>query len=255
MTQTQPPSISVPFGGRDVSTAEKPHLVDGVFARVAERYDMMNDAMSLGLHRRWKDMACRGLLARTRANQPTVLDVGAGTGDLAMRLLKSHADARLVLLDPNPSMSAVAEARLIDAGMLGRFDICQAYAEQLPFAHGSMDAAIAGFSMRNTTDLDAALAEIFRVLRHDAPVRVLEFTQVPTPGWRQLYHLWRDGALPRIGAVIANNPEDYRYLAESIARFPDAPTLAARMRAVGFFAVRHKLLAGGIVALHEGWKP
>lgn len=246
----------VNFGHRTVRADEKQPLVDEVFHGVAARYDLMNDAMSFGLHRRWKDMACRGLARTTPAH---LLDVGAGTGDLAMRLLRAnplraHSDAPISveLCDPNPAMTAIARQQLENAGFLGRFAITTAYAEKMPYPDTQFDGAIAGFSMRNTTDLAGALHEIARVLRPNARFRVLEFTQVPNPLWAKAYAAWRDHALPRIGQLIADNADAYRYLAESIERFPRAEALSEMMEANGFGNVQHRLLAGGIVALHQG---
>ena len=239
---------SVDFGFRDVPREDKARLVRGVFESVAPRYDLMNDLMSLGLHRLWKAALVRALRPRPGM---ALLDVAGGTGDIAAAAAARGAGA--VVVDINEDMATAGRDRALDRG---RLDIgwAVADAEALPFPDMSQDAVTIAFGLRNVTGRKQALAEMRRVLKPGGRFFCLEFSQVETPALRALYERYAFDALPRLGALVAGDADAYRYLAESIARFPDREALAAHMRNAGFARVRWTILSGGVVALHRGWR-
>ena len=239
---------SVDFGFRDVPRQDKARLVRGVFDSVAPRYDLMNDLMSLGLHRLWKAALVRALRPRPGM---ALLDVAGGTGDIAIAAAARGAQA--VIVDINEGMAAAGRDRALDRGCL-EAGWAVADAEALPFAAMSQDAVTIAFGLRNVTGREAALAEMRRVLKPGGRFFCLEFSHVGAPALRGLYERYLFGALPRLGALAAGDAGAYRYLAESIARFPDREALAGLMRAAGFGRVRWTLLSGGVVALHRGWR-
>ena len=237
------------FGFRTVSQDEKTQLVKGVFTSVAKRYDLMNDLMSGGIHRFWKDS-----LVRRMAIKPgeTVLDLAGGTGDIAFRLAKQDAAPDVVVCDINEQMVSVGRDRGIDRGLIEGIEWTVGNAESLPFADGSFDACCIAFGLRNVTQPQAGLAEILRVLRPGGRFFCLEFSKVILPSVDRLYDAYSFSILPKIGKVVARDEDSYRYLAESIRRFPDQEGLAAMMRRTGFKAVSYDSWSGGIVALHAG---
>ena len=238
------------FGYEQVSPAEKTRRVRAVFESVAPRYDLMNDLMSGGLHRVWKRFCLlhTGLSAGGRA-----LDLAGGTGDIARGLARQVGKGgEVVLADINPAMLAVGRSHIIDSGFGGRIRIAAADAEALPFPDSHFDCVTIGFGLRNVTRKDRALAEMRRVLAPGGRALVLEFSR-PNPMLARAYDAYSFTVLPQLGRWIAGDAASYRYLAESIRRHPDQPTLAAMMEAAGLERVRYYNLTGGIVALHVGY--
>jgi demethylmenaquinone methyltransferase / 2-methoxy-6-polyprenyl-1,4-benzoquinol methylase len=242
----------VDFGFEKVAPKEKAARVRAVFTSVAGKYDLMNDLMSFGAHRLWKRFALS--LTGLKPGQ-SALDLAGGTGDLALGLLRQVGkDGRVVLSDINPSMLEVGRDRLLDAGFVGNVECIVADAERLPFADNSFDCVTIGFGLRNVTDKAAALASIYRVLKSSGQLLVLEFSTPVAPGLKPLYDAYSFGVLPRLGQLVAHDAASYRYLAESIRTHPDQETLLEMLRSAGFALVRYHNLAGGIVALHRGYK-
>ncbi|HYW90857.1 MAG TPA: bifunctional demethylmenaquinone methyltransferase/2-methoxy-6-polyprenyl-1,4-benzoquinol methylase UbiE [Gammaproteobacteria bacterium] len=240
------------FGYREVPRGAKARLVRGVFDSVAGRYDLMNDLMSGGLHRLWKRYALE--LSGVRRGQ-RVLDLAGGTGDLAALLSRRVGQEGLVLLaDINEAMLRRGRERLVDHGLVGNVEYLLADAERLPLASDQLDCISIGFGLRNVTDKDAALAEMHRVLRPGGRCLVLEFSRPVVPGLKPLYDWYSFRILPLMGRVVARDPDSYRYLAESIRRHPDQETLRAMMETAGFERCQYYNLAGGIVAVHRGFK-
>ena len=245
---------SADFGFRRVAEEEKPRLVRAVFDSVAGRYDLMNDLMSGGIHRLWKAEVIDRLGPR---RGEVLLDVAGGTGDIAFRFLDRLRDkggGRAVVCDVNESMLAVGRDRALDRGILEGVEWIVGDAEALPVASSSVDACTIAFGLRNVTHLDRALAEMRRVLRPGGHFLCLEFSRVSLPVLNRLYDLYSFAVLPLLGQVIAGDREAYRYLVESIRRFPPQDALAQAMREAGFEQVRWRNLSGGIAALHSGWR-
>jgi len=237
------------FGYQQVDESEKTRKVEGVFTSVARRYDLMNDLMSGGLHRLWKKFTIEQSYVRPGER---VLDVAGGTADLARAFTRRVGPTGLVVLtDINGAMLAIGRDRLIDAGTLAPAAQCDA--EKLPFAASSFDCVSAAFGLRNMTHKDAALAEMFRVLRPGGRLLVLEFSQVWKP-LKPLYDAYSFGVLPRIGQLVAKDADSYRYLAESIRMHPDQETLKHMMAEAGFERIEFFNLAAGVVALHRGYR-
>jgi demethylmenaquinone methyltransferase/2-methoxy-6-polyprenyl-1,4-benzoquinol methylase len=247
--------MSATFGYQDVDPAEKSGLVRSVFDRVARRYDLMNDLMSLGAHRLWKDAAAARLNPQPGE---VIIDCAGGTGDLARRYARmaraardrrGGAAARILVIDYN------AEMILAGRGRGGEAEIAWAVgdAQRLPLPDACADAYSIGFGLRNVTDIPAALAEARRVLKPGGRFLCLEFSRLTAPALRPLYDAYSFELIPRVGARVAGDAEAYRYLVESIRRFPDQRTLARLMAAAGFARVSFTNLTGGVVALHQGW--
>ncbi len=237
------------FGYRTVPEHEKAGHVEAVFSSVADRYDLMNDLMSVGLHRRWKAFAVR--ICSLRPGQ-RVLDVAGGTGDLARRLADAVAPHGTVILsDINESMLLRGRDRLLDAGRSVPAVRCDA--ECLPFVSDYFDCVTIGFGLRNVTRKEAALAEMFRVLRPGGRLVVLEFSRV-SPPLRPLYDVYSFGVLPLLGRLVASDAASYRYLAESIRVHPPQAELQAMIVGAGFERVEYFNLSAGIVAVHRGYK-
>lgn len=240
------------FGFRDVPESEKAKLVADVFHSVAGKYDLMNDVMSMGIHRLWKrfTLGQSGVHAGQR-----VLDVAGGTGDLAALfapLVGAHGS--VTLADINPAMLEVGRGRLADRGIAGNVEFVQADAENLPFPDNYFDCISIAFGLRNVTRKDAALASMLRVLKPGGRLLVLEFSRPVVPGLDKIYDAYSFKLLPLMGRWIADDAESYRYLAESIRKHPDQETLKAMMEQAGFERVHYFNLSGGIVALHKGYK-
>lgn len=240
------------FGYQTVDKAEKVGKVAEVFHSVAAKYDLMNDLMSMGVHRVWKrhTIACAG--ARP-GNQ--ILDLAGGTGDLTAKFSRIVGDqGKVILADINDSMLKVGRDKLRDLGIVGNVEYVQANAEALPFADNSFDVVTIAFGLRNVTDKDKALASIYRVLKPGGRLLVLEFSKPTTEGLSKLYDWYSFNLLPTMGKIITNDADSYQYLAESIRMHPDQDTLQSMMENVGFEEVSYQNLTGGIVALHKGYK-
>jgi demethylmenaquinone methyltransferase / 2-methoxy-6-polyprenyl-1,4-benzoquinol methylase len=242
---------STDFGFQSVPRADKARRVRGVFDSVADRYDLMNDLMSLGVHRLWKRFALQ--LLQLRPGQ-RALDVAGGTGDLSAAMARQVGDAGLVALtDINAAMLAQGRDRLIDEGLVGNVRCLQANAERLPFADDSFHCVTIGFGLRNVTDKKAALRSMHRVLKPGGQLVILEFSKPAVP-LRPLYDAYSFQVLPRLGQLVAGDADSYRYLAESIRMHPDQETLLGLMRDAGFEDCRYHNLSAGIVAVHRGYK-
>jgi demethylmenaquinone methyltransferase/2-methoxy-6-polyprenyl-1,4-benzoquinol methylase len=240
------------FGYERVPLGDKQRRVRSVFDSVAPNYDLMNDLMSGGAHRLWKEftLSLTGLHAGQRA-----LDVAGGTGDLTTGLAKQVGKSGIVILsDINAAMLSEGRDRLIDAGLVGNVSWVLANAEKLPFADGQFDCVTIGFGLRNVTDKRAALADMRRVLKPGGQLLVLEFSHPVLPFLKPLYDLYSFRVLPLIGKLVAKDEESYRYLAESIRMHPDQETLLEMMREAGLEDCRYHNLTGGIVAVHRGYR-
>jgi demethylmenaquinone methyltransferase / 2-methoxy-6-polyprenyl-1,4-benzoquinol methylase len=243
------------FGYRDVPVGDKQKLVGEVFSSVAGNYDLMNDLMSLGIHRVWK----RYFVATAQARPgDRVLDVAGGTGDIAFRvddrLARRARAASIVVCDANPAMLEVGRDRAIDEARLDRIEWLCADAEALPLPDRSIDAYTIAFGIRNVTRIERALLEARRVLRPGGRFLCLEFSKVELPGLDQLYEAYSFAVLPWLGARVTGDRDAYRYLVESIRRFPDQATFAQMIQGAGLDQVRWRNLNGGIAALHSAWR-
>lgn len=238
------------FGYRAIDPDDKATLVRAVFDSVAGRYDLMNDLMSGGIHRLWKD-ALIDMVKPTPGM--TLLDVAGGTGDIAFRFLKAGG-GRAVVCDLTESMVRVGRDRGVDRGLLTGVEWTVGNAESLPLQDRSVDAYTIAFGLRNVTRIDLALQEARRVLRPGGRFFCLEFSRVVLPGLRELYDLYSFQVLPRLGSMIAKDEGSYRYLAESIRKFPSQDELAKRIEDAGFGSVKYRNLSAGIAAIHSGWR-
>jgi len=242
------------FGARDVPLGDKQAMVDGVFRSVAGRYDLMNDLMSFGLHRAWKDALVTAVDPPKKAPF-ALLDIAGGTGDVAFRVLAAGGEeTRATVGDINADMLEVGRQRAAARGLGERVAFIESNAEALPFADRSFDAVTIAFGIRNVPRIEAALAEAHRVLRHGGKFVCLEFSAVDVPALGALYDFYSFNVIPALGRVVAGDAEAYRYLVESIRRFPKPADFAAMLRAAGFARVSHRSMSGGIVALHRGWR-
>lgn len=240
------------FGYQQVPVMEKASRVAGVFHSVADKYDVMNDVMSFGVHRLWKRLTIDAAGAKQGSK---VLDLAGGTGDLASKFARIVGQTgKVVLSDINASMLENGRKRLTDLGIAGNIEYVQANAECLPFADNSFDIVTMAFGLRNVTDKDSALGSIFRVLKPGGRLLVLEFSKPVLPGLAPIYDQYSFKFLPMMGKIIANDAESYRYLAESIRMHPDQETLKQMMSTAGFERVTYTNMTGGIVALHKGFK-
>ena len=240
------------FGYQDVPWDEKPRRVKAVFDSVAGKYDVMNDLMSLGVHRAWKRYAVE--LAAVRPGEQ-VLDLAAGTGDLAAAMAPAtRPDGRVVLADYNAEMLSRGRDRMLDEGLLQGLDYVQADAESLPFADQHFHCVTMAFGLRNVRDKQAALDSIFRVLKPGGRLLVLEFSQPVNPLLRRLYDRYSFDVLPRLGAAVAGDADSYQYLAESIRKHPGQEELKAMFDQAGFARTQYFNLSGGIVAVHRGYR-
>ena len=238
------------FGYREVPVQEKTRLVHDVFRSVAGNYDLMNDLMSLGVHRAWK----RDFVANSGVRLgDRVLDLAGGTGDIAALLSRIvGTNGRVVLTDINEAMLDVGRRRLEDRGIVGNVSYALVNAESLPFDDNEFDAVTIAFGLRNVTDKDAALREMRRVLKPGGRALILEFSEVRHEPLKMAYDAWSFGILPLLGKLVADDEDSYRYLAESIRKHPAQEELAQMMRDAGFHDVRYRNLTGGIVAIHSG---
>jgi demethylmenaquinone methyltransferase / 2-methoxy-6-polyprenyl-1,4-benzoquinol methylase len=245
---------STQFGSKRVPLAAKQALVNDVFHSVARRYDLMNDLMSFGLHRAWKD-ALVTAVNPPRAATFSLLDIAGGTGDIAFRIIAAGgAQTRVTVCDINPDMLDVGRERASMYGGDAVVTFAEANAEALPFADRSFDAATIAFGIRNVPRIERALAEAFRVLKIGGKFVCLEFSSVDVPALDRLYDFYSFNVIPALGRVVAGDAESYRYLVESIRRFPKPQAFAAMLRAAGFGRVSVQAMSGGIVTLHSGWR-
>ena len=243
------------FGFREVPLGEKQALVDDVFHKVAQRYDLMNDLMSAGLHRAWKDALVTAINPPKSEREFTLLDVAGGTGDISFRTIAAGGPGtRAAVADINADMLGVGRERAYAQALDDVVTFVDANAEALPFPDKSFDAVSIAFGIRNVPRIDVALAEMHRVLRIGGRFLCLEFSNVDVPGLDALYALYSFNVVPALGRVVAGDAEPYRYLVESIRRFPRPNAFADMMRAAGFARVSHRVMSGGIVALHSGWR-
>lgn len=243
------------FGFRPIDPRERQGLVNEVFASVAERYDLMNDLMSGGLHRLWKDDLVVTLNPPKSAETFRVLDLAGGTGDVAMRIVRAGGGGTsTIICDISPEMLEVGQRKVEAAGLADRISLVEGNAEALPFADRSFDAVTIAFGIRNVTHIDRALAEMYRILKPGGRVLVLEFSHVDVPMLDRVYDFFSFEAIPRLGQLAAGASEPYRYLVESIRRFPKQEVFAEMIRDAGFERVQFRNLTGGIAAVHSGWR-
>ena len=246
-------SATTNFGFHQVPIDEKQALVDDVFRNVASRYDLMNDLMSGGLHRAWKDALVTAVNPPAGEQRFALLDLAGGTGDIAARVIKAGgAGTRVTVLDINPEMIAVGRARVQQHALAVTF--IEGNAEALPLRDGSFDAVTIAFGIRNLSRIETALAEAHRVLRIGGRFLCLEFSTVDVPGLDALYDFYSFNLIPALGGVVTGDAQAYRYLVESIRRFPAPEALARMMREAGFARVSFERMTAGVVALHSGWR-
>ena len=259
---TRPPSDNDPFddqtgtthfGFEQVRLEEKQGRVDDVFHKVALRYDVMNDLMSGGLHRLWKNKLV-AMINPPRRSHFDHLDVAGGTGDVAFRVAEAAPHAAVTVLDINADMLEVGRARAQKRGLIDRLTFVEANAEDLPLPDAGFDAYTVAFGIRNVPRIDVALAEAFRVLRRGGHFLCLEFSGVDVPGFDRLYDAYSFAMIPRIGQAVTGDADSYRYLVESIRQFPDAASFEGRIGAAGFRNTSFVRLTGGVCAIHSGWK-
>jgi demethylmenaquinone methyltransferase/2-methoxy-6-polyprenyl-1,4-benzoquinol methylase len=249
------PEQTTNFGFRDVPVGEKQTLVNQVFRSVASRYDLMNDLMSMGLHRVWKDIMINTLNPPKNDTPFVLLDVAGGTGDIAFRAAKAAGSSfKVTVCDINPDMLAVGRERAATLALEDRVAFVEGNAEALAFDDRSFDGYTIAFGIRNVPRIDLALAEAYRVLRPGGRFLCLEFSSVDVPGLDRLYDLFSFKVIPPLGRVVIGDAESYRYLVESIRKFPKPNLFADMIRAAGFSRVGWQSLSGGIVALHSGWR-
>jgi len=239
------------FGYQTVSEGDKAGMVHGVFTRVASKYDVMNDLMSGGIHRLWKDAMMDWLAPRAGQR---LLDVAGGTGDVAFRFLKRAPGATAVVCDLTESMLVAGRQRAEAEQVAGKLDWVVGDAMALPFSDASFDVSTISFGIRNVTRIADALAEAYRVLRPGGRLMVLEFSQLPNPVLQKAYDLYSFNVIPALGQVVTGDRASYRYLVESIRKFPDQEAFLAMIRDAGFTMAKYRNLTMGVAALHSGWK-
>ena len=245
---TDPESQTVSFGYEEVDPTEKTRRVGAVFSSVAQKYDIMNDAMSGGMHRLWKDRFVRRVKPQPGE---AILDMAGGTGDIAFRMAAQGAE--VTVADINQDMLDVGIERAMERGITGLSWSCQ-NAEALSYPSRTYDAYTIVFGIRNVTHIDKALREAHRVLKFGGRFYCMEFSSTEWPGFREIYDLYSHRIMPKIGKAIADDEESYRYLAESIRRFPRPPVFEGMIRDAGFACTRVESILGGAVNIHSGWK-
>ncbi|MBU0643721.1 MAG: bifunctional demethylmenaquinone methyltransferase/2-methoxy-6-polyprenyl-1,4-benzoquinol methylase UbiE [Alphaproteobacteria bacterium] len=239
------------FGFKDVAEDQKAGMVHGVFTSVASKYDIMNDVMSMGIHRVWKDALMDWLAPRPGQR---LLDVAGGTGDVSFRFLKRAPGASAVVLDMTESMLVAGRKRAEAEQMAESLNWVTGDAMALPFEDNQFDVYTISFGIRNVTRIQDALSEAYRVLKPGGRLMVLEFSQLPNPAMQKAYDLYSFNVIPRMGQMIAGDRDSYQYLVESIRKFPDQDSFAQMIKTAGFHNVKYRNLSLGIAALHSGWK-
>jgi demethylmenaquinone methyltransferase / 2-methoxy-6-polyprenyl-1,4-benzoquinol methylase len=243
------------FGDQTVPLADKQGLVDGVFHSVARRYDLMNDLMSAGLHRAWKDALVTAVNPPKGDKVFALLDLAGGTGDVAFRVVEAGGGGtRVTVCDINAEMLAVGHERAARRGHDGVVSFEQGNAEELPYPNRSFDCVTIAFGIRNVPRIDHALSEAYRVLKIGGRFLCLEFSSVDVPGLDKLYELYSFQVIPRIGKAVTGDREAYKYLVESIRKFPKPKAYMKMIESAGFRRVSFKSMTGGVVAMHSGWK-
>ena len=250
-----PGSEETHFGYEDVPLEDKQRRVDDVFHSVARRYDLMNDLMSGGLHRAWKDALVTAVNPPKNEREFAVLDLAGGTGDIAFRVVDAGGSGtRVTVCDINSEMLTVGRERAVARGLDHVVTFEEGNAEELPYPDRSFDCVTVAFGIRNVPRIERALAEAYRVLKHGGRFLCLEFSSVDIPGLEALYELYSFQVIPRIGEMVAGDREAYQYLVESIRKFPKPKAFAHMIEAAGFRRVSHTPMTGGVVALHSGWR-
>jgi demethylmenaquinone methyltransferase/2-methoxy-6-polyprenyl-1,4-benzoquinol methylase len=248
------PNPTTHFGFKDVPLNDKQTLVNDVFHSVAQRYDLMNDLMSAGLHRAWKELMINALNPPRNDRPFVLLDLAGGTGDIAFRAARiAGGGFQAMVCDINPDMLRVGHSRAVAGHLEHRVSFVEGNAEALSFPDRHFDACTIAFGIRNVPRIDLALSEAFRVLKPGGRFLCLEFSTVDVPGLDRLYDLFSFKIIPQLGQAVTGDAESYRYLVESIRKFPKPAAFAELIRAAGFARVSHQTLSGGIVALHSGW--
>lgn len=248
---TDDDSKTTHFGFREVREQDKAGMVHGVFTNVASKYDVMNDLMSGGIHRIWKDAMMDWLAPRPGQR---LLDVAGGTGDISFRFLRRAGRGHATVLDLTEQMLVEGRRRAEAESMSAELDWVAGDAMKLPFPANSFDVYTISFGIRNVTRIDDALREAYRVLKPGGRLMVLEFSQLPNPAMQRAYDLYSFNVIPRMGQVVAGDRDSYQYLVESIRRFPDQDSFAEMIRQAGFEQVKYRNLTFGVAALHSGWK-
>ena len=252
MTEKGKDNDNTYFGFQKIGWNEKQDKVNKVFESVSPKYDLMNDLMSFGMHRFWKKIAVRA--TKSKKND-VVLDLAGGTGDITFYLSKIVGDnGRIILSDINEKMLTLGREKLINQGLLRNITYVQANAEMLPFKANFFDSVIISFGLRNVTEKDKALSQIYRVIKPGGKLVILEFSKLTVPAWNRLYDLYSFNFLPFLGESIAKDKHSYQYLVESIRKHPDQETLKGMMYTAGFDKVFYRNLSLGIVAIHTGYK-
>ncbi|MCP4183981.1 MAG: bifunctional demethylmenaquinone methyltransferase/2-methoxy-6-polyprenyl-1,4-benzoquinol methylase UbiE [Hyphomicrobiales bacterium] len=248
--------MATSYGFQKISGGEKQPLVNDVFHKVASRYDVMNDMMSAGMHRLWKNAMVATLTPpKSSSSDWHCLDVAGGTGDIAMRIVEaSNRQVKATVFDINSSMLEVGKDRAAANGLVSQIEFIEGNAEDLPFETGSFDAYTIAFGIRNVPDINKALGEAFRVLKPGGRFLCLEFSEVDVPMLDKFYDQWSMHIIPKIGKMVTGDGEPYQYLVESVRKFPDQPTFAAMIAKAGFEKVSFQNYTGGVAALHSGWK-
>ncbi len=249
-----PAGMETSFGYQSVNRGEKQERVNDVFHNVASRYDLMNDFMSAGMHRVWKDTLI-SMLSPPRNQTFQHLDVAGGTGDIAFRVARRAGEkAQVTVCDINTSMLAIGEDRAIKEQLSDQISFIEGNAEELPFDDGSFDAYTIAFGIRNVPRLSQAVEEAYRVLKRGGRFMCLEFSKVDVPILDKVYDKYSFNTIPLIGQLVANDRDSYQYLVESIRKFPNQTRFEQIIRDAGFSKVSHRNLTGGVVAIHSGWK-
>ena len=249
------PNKTTSFGYAEVPEDERQGKVNRVFSSVAERYDLMNDLMSAGLHRLWKDDLVTNINPPRSEKSFRLIDVAGGTGDIAIRCMKRGGQGcSAVICDISTEMLEVGQRRVSAAGLTERIEMVNGNAEELSFADNSFDAYTIAFGIRNVTHIERALAEAFRTLKRGGHFLCLEFSKCTVPMLDRVYDFHSFEVIPRLGEMAAGDKESYRYLVESIRRFPQQQAFAEMIRQSGFERVSYRNLTGGIAAIHSGWK-